>query len=264
MYNQYTYQTMGAVNRQMKNMADAVNDINNAFTTGYKSKEVSFHETLNGLKMIERRVHQDGVPKKTNRELDFAIQGKGYFEILLPDGTFAYTRDGSFMIGPNGDLLSSQGYPVVLNNPNSEFIARSYDSSTGSTDFDVGVNSSRVTIPLGSTIEIDDEGVLRTDSGLLIGKMSIVNFTNEDALVDLGDNLFLASNDVGKIQEANIGPLNGQTKIHQGYLETSNVSIVKNMSEMVQINSAVKTEMKVIKMLDSMQENLTSTITRNL
>ncbi|MCE2928186.1 MAG: flagellar hook-basal body complex protein [Candidatus Caenarcaniphilales bacterium] len=257
---------MGTINRQMDNMGDAVNDINNIFTTGYKSKEVTFHETVNGLKAIKRRMQDDGVAKKTNRELDFSLQGKGFFEVQLPDGTMAYTRDGAFSIGPNGELVSSQGYPVVVNNPDAEFIAQSYDASSGevTSDFDVGVNSSKTFIPIGATVLLEDDGMLRTDSGQLIGKLSVVNFTNPDGLIDLGDNLFLATDAVGKIADANIGPLNGQTEIMQGYLESSNVSIVKNMSDMVQMNTAVKAEMKVIKMLDSMQENLNSTITRNL
>lgn len=266
MYNQYTYKSMGTVNRNMRVLGDKVADINNIFTNGYKGKSTSFHETVNGMKTIERRDLSNGSSKKTNRELDFAIEGKGYFEIELPDGSYAYTRDGSFSIGPNGDLISSQGYPVVLHSPDSEYIAKNYDdiASGSSSAFDVGVGSGKSFIPAGSTIGIDESGVLQTAEGQVIGKISVVNFTNPDGLKDIGDNLYLASRECGEIQEAKVGALNNQTKIRQGYIESANVSILNNMSSVVQLNTAIKSEMKIIKMLDQMQENLTSTITRNL
>lgn len=266
MYNQYTFRSMGAINRDMKDLGGLVDDINNAFTTGYKTKDLSFHETLDGMKGYERRQFTNGVAKKTNRELDFSIEGKGFFEVEMPDGTNAYTRDGSFTVGPNGELLSSQGYPVITGHPDAEFIAQSYDAATGEQtgSFDVGVHSSATFVPVGATVVLDDDGTLKTSQGQTIGKLNIVTFTNEDALKDIGDNLYLANEQAGDIKEAEIGPFAGETKVRQGYLESSNVSIVKNMSDIVQLNTAIKAEMKIIKVLDQMQENLTSTITRNI
>lgn len=266
MYNQYTFKSMGTINRHMEDLGGLVEGINNTFTTGYKGKDLSFHETMDGMKMYERRNHQNGVAKKTNRELDFAIDGKGYFEIQLPDGTNAYTRDGSFTVGPNGELLSAQGYPVVTGHPDAEFIAQDYDTLTGekNSSFDVGVHSSATFIPVGSTVVLDDDGTLKTSEGQTLGKLNVVTFTNEDSLQDIGDGMFLANQYSGDIKEADIGTFAGQTTIRQGHLESSNVSIVKNMADIVQLNTAIKAEMKVIKVLDQMQENLTSTITRNI
>ena len=267
MYNQYTYRSMGTVNRHMQVLGDKVIDLNNVFTTGYKKKDTSFHETFNGMKTYQRRHHTDGQSKLTSRELDFAIEGKGFFEIQLPDGTNAYTRDGSFTVGPNGELLSSQGYQVVTSNPNAEFVSERYDNFLGGEapqGFDVGVHSSATFIPIGASVKMDQDGTLRTDEGQILGKLSVVAFTNEDGLKDVGENIYLATETAGEIKEVQLGTMAGETKVRQGYLESSNVSIVKNMADIVQLNTAIKAEMKIIKVLDQMQENLTSTITRNL
>jgi flagellar basal-body rod protein FlgG len=264
MFNQYTYKSMSSINRHMETLSDTVGDINNTFTTGYKAKDSRFHETLSGIRRDVRRNNEDGVAKTTNRELDFALQGKGYFEIQLPDGTYAYTRDGSFTVGANGELLSSQGYQVVTSRPDAEFINKSYDAINGEEEFDVGVNAGSTFIPVGATVQLENDGSLRTEEGTLIGKLSVVNFTNPDGLKDIGDNMFIATEKAGDAIDVQIGLMNNQTEIKQGALETSNVSLVKNMSQMVQLNTIIKAEMKVIKILDQMQENLTSTITRNV
>jgi flagellar basal-body rod protein FlgG len=258
---------MGTVNRHMQVLGDKVIDLNNIFTTGYKKKDTSFHETLNGMKSYYKRHHSDGQAKHTSRDLDFAIEGQGFFEIQLPDGTNAYTRDGSFTVGPNGELLSSQGYQVVTSNPNAEFVSERYDDYLGGQQapgFDVGVHSSSTFIPIGATVKMDEDGTLRTEEGQILGKLSVVTFTNIDGLKDIGENIYMATENAGDIKEIQIGTMTGETKVRQGYLESSNVSIVKDMADIVQLNTAIKAEMKIIKVLDQMQENLTSTITRNL
>lgn len=266
MFNQYTYRSMGTINRHMDVLGNKVIDLNNIFTTGYKKRDTSFHETMSGMRAYNRRHHSSAQAKVTNRELDFAIEGQGFFEIQLPDGTNAYTRDGSFTVGPNGELLSAQGYPVVTSNPTAEFVSERYDQlATGAPQaFDVGVHSSATFIPVGATVVMDDTGTLRTDEGQILGKLSVVTFTNVDGLKDVGDNVYIASESAGDIKEVQIGDMRGETKVRQGYLETSNVSIVKDMADIVQLNTAIKAEMKIIKVLDQMQENLTSTITRNI
>ncbi len=266
MFNQYTFQTIGNVNRLMKQMGDNVGDIGNMFTTGYKAKQTSFHETLDGIKSYERKNLDDGVAKKTNRELDFAITGKGYFEVQMPDGTMAYTRDGSFTISPEGQLLSSQGFPVVTGTPNAESIGQSYDVLADGTikSFDIGANSSSVVIPIGSTLSLDEEGKLLTQDGDVLGKLHVVTFTNNEGLKDVGDNLFIPTETTGTQHDVEIGSFMGQTQVKQGYLESSNVSIVHDMSKLVQLNTAIKAEMKIVKILDQMQESLNSTITRNI
>jgi flagellar basal body rod protein FlgG len=266
MYNQYTYQALGIVNRHMKVLGDKVTDVSNIFTTGYQAKINTFHDTLNGLRVTERKDFTPGVPGKTNGELDFAIGGKGFFEVELPDGTRAYTRNGAFKIGADGQLLSAQGYPVITASANPEFISRDYDniSGGGTLSFDAGVGAGAVIIPTAATVIMSDDGTLKTDAGDTIGKLSVVTFTNVDGLHDVGDGLYIPTDQVGEIHEAEIGTMLGQTPVRQGHLEQANVSIVDKMADIVQINTAIKAEMKIIKVLDQMQENLNSTITRNI
>ena len=264
MFNQFVYKSMSSVNRNMQRLEDTVSDVNNVFTNGYKGKETTFHETINGMQTNVRRDLRDGIAKTTSRELDFAIQGKGYFEVQLPDGTYAYTRDGSFTIGPNGELLSSQGYQVITSRPDSEYVNANYDAlAEDGAAFDVGVNSGSTFIPVGSQVTLGEDGALMADDKV-IGKLNVVTFTNEEGLQDIGENLYMPTPASGDIADVELGTMEGQTEIKQGYLESSNVSIVKTMSDMVQLNTIIKAELKVIKTLDQMQENLTSTITRSI
>ena len=266
MYNQYTYKCLGAVNRHMKVLGDKVTDVSNIFTIGYQGKTNTFHDTLNGLRVTERKDFNPGVPGKTNGELDFAIGGKGFFEVELPDGTRGYTRNGAFTVGADGQLLSAQGYPLVTASPGSEFVSKDYDSFSegGTLSFDAGVGAGAIIIPTASTIMMDDDGTLKTSEGNVIGKLSVVAFTNVDGLHDVGDGLYIPTAESGDIHELEIGTMLGQTQVRQGHLEQANVSIIDKMADIVQINTAIKAEMKIIKVLDQMQENLNSTITRNI
>lgn len=266
MYNQYTYNSISSINHHMEDLGNRVIDINNIFTTGYRGKQTSFHETLNGIKMVERRDFTPGAPAKTNRPLDFAIEGQGLFEVELPDGTRAYTRNGSFTVGPNGELLSAQGYPLITSHPNEELITQNYDNLMDGQvhSFDAGASSSTIIIPVGSSIHMDTDGTLKTDDGQILGRLNVVSFTNNEGLQDVGQGLFIATKEAGDIHELEIGSMLGQTAVRQGHLEEANISIVDKMADIVQLNTAIKAEMKIIKVLDQMQENLNSSISRNI
>ncbi len=266
MFNQYTYQCLSAVNRHMKVLGDKVTDVSNIFTIGYQGKINNFHDTLSGLRMTERRDFTPGVAAKTNQELDFAIAGKGFFEVELPDGTRAYTRNGAFKINANGQLISAQGYPLITSNPNPQFLSDNYDAIAAgeAPSFDAGIQEGSVIIPTAATVMMSDDGTLHTDGGDVIGKLSVVSFTNVGGLQDVGDGLYIPTDNSGDIHELEIGNMLGQTQVMQGHLEQANVSIVDKMADVVQLNTAIKAEMKIIKVLDQMQENLNSTITRNI
>ncbi|MDD9898619.1 MAG: flagellar hook basal-body protein [Candidatus Melainabacteria bacterium] len=265
MYNQYTYNSISSINHHMEDLGNRVIDINNIFTTGYRGKQVSFHETINGIKAVERRDFRPGAAAKTNRPLDFAIEGQGFFEVELPDGTRAYTRNGSFTIGPNGELLSAQGYPLITSHPNNDHISQDYDNIVdGVHSFDAGAASSTIIIPVGTTVHMESDGTLKTDDGNVLGSLNVVSFTNNEGLQDVGQGLFIATEQAGDIHELEVGGMLGQTQVRQGHIEQANVSIVDKMADIVQLNTAIKAEMKIIKVLDQMQENLNSSISRNI
>ncbi len=258
---------MSTMNRQVRALGDSASNINNYFTTGYKAKEMRFYDTMEGMITQETRDFNSGVPRKTDRELDFAIDGVGFFEVILPDGTYAYTRNGSFKLGPNGELLSPQGYP--LSNTSQEKIEDtkfSYDElASGKLGvLNAGLTAQHIKVPTGSGVTLQPNGELETDDGTPLGRVTIMTFPNVDGLQEIGNGIYLPTEQTGRVEEVRTGEMNGQTHLLQGYLEASNTSIVQDMNRLVELNTSVKSQMKVMKLLDQMQEGLTSTITRNL
>lgn len=267
MFNQFTFRSLNSMNQHIDAIGDSVDNINNLFTTGYKAKKTSFHETFKGLRKNEHRDHSSGVAKETKRDLDFAIQGVGMFEVQMPDGTLAYTRNGSFQIGKNGELLSSQGYALTNQSQvTTEEINNTYDSITGegAAKFSFGLSGQSIQIPTGSDIRLAKNGELQGANGETLGKLVVVTFPNLDGLKDVGNGLLVPTEESGQLEEVSLGSMEGQTEVKQGYLESSNMAIMDDTAKVVQLNSAVKAEMKVIKLLDQLQESLNSTITRNI
>lgn len=268
MFNQYTHRSINSLNRSMKALNDSVENVNNMFTTGYKTEKTTFHETINGLKVSSHRDFSSGSSKRTDRELDFAIDGVGFFEVQLPDGSLAYTRNGEFTLSPTGELLSPQGYPLTQKvAPSISEINNAYDSieDQASSSFNLSVTSKRIKVPTGQTIELAEDGTLNTKSGGdKVGKLFIATFPNLDGLEHVGDGLYMATDKAGSIEEVSVGDMETQTSIKQGHLESSNMSIVDEMAKITQQNTFAKAQMKIIKLLDQMQESLNSTISRNV
>ncbi len=258
---------MSTMNRQVRALGSSAGNINNYFTTGYKAKQTRFHDTMQGMITQDTRNFSTGVPRKTDRELDVAIDGVGFFEVILPDGTYAYTRDGSFTLGPSGELLSPQGYPLSnTSGTQAEDTTISYDDLANGNlkSFDMGLSTESIKVPTGTGVIVQPDGSLETNDGDRLGKVTILAFPNVDGLQEVGNGIYMPTESSGRPEEVTIGEMNGQTHLLQGYLEASNTSIVQDMNRIVELNTAVKSQMKVIKLLDQMQEGLNSTITRNL
>ncbi len=264
MFNQYSRNSMSTINRQVRSLGNSSSNINNYFTTSYKSKQTRFYDTMHGIVSQETKNFSTGVPRKTDRELDFAIDGVGFFEVILPDGTYAYTRDGSFMLGPDGQLQSPQGYPISNTSTNNlEDTKISYEDIMAG-KLDVGLKSESIIVPTGAGVVLQESGALESAEGEYLGKVALVAFPNVDGLQELGNGLYLPTERSGRPEEVKTGEMNGQTHLLQGYIESSNTNLVQDMNRIVEMNSSVKAQMKVIKLLDQMQEGLNSTITRNL
>ncbi len=167
--------------------------------------------------------------KETGNPLDIAIAGKGFFQITMPDGTIAYSRDGSFKIDANGKIVTSEGYPL----------------------------SPEITIP-GDTVSVNignDGTVSVLEAGQStpsqIGQIQIANFINPAGLKALGHNLYQESDASGAATVGNPGS-NGLGTIEQGILEMSNVSVVQEMVEMIAGQRAYETNAKAIQTSDEM------------
>ncbi|MDA3888269.1 MAG: flagellar basal-body rod protein FlgG [Allgaiera sp.] len=170
-----------------------------------------------------------GSLSQTNGDLDMAIDGKGYLEVTLPSGASGYTRDGGLKRSAEGQIVTSDGYPVVPG----------------------------VTIPQEATsISINGAGEIYAyfrdqTQPQLLGQFTLANFTNEKGLEAIGSNLFLESAASGPAQVATPGQ-NGLGTLRQGYLEDSSVDAVREVTELIKAQRGYELNAKVITAADQM------------
>lgn len=172
---------------------------------------------------------EQGVPVATGGDLDLAIEGEGYFEVTLPDGSAAFTRDGGLKLTGDGLLVTSDGHPVVPN----------------------------ITVPRDAqSVAINAEGELyahfrdRVEPELL-GQMSLASFSNPRGLEAIGANLFLESPASGPSMAATPGR-DGLGTVRQGYLEESSVDPVKEVTDLIEAQRGYELNSKVISAADQM------------
>ncbi len=240
---------------QQNNVEVISNNIANMNTTGFKRQRAEFQDLL--YQNLERvggatsdqgtvaasgiqigvgvrtagvyRITAQGNLTSTENTYDLAIQGKGYFQVLLPNGQEAYTRAGSFSVSPDGQLVTSQGFVVQ---PGIAIPAEAVD---------VIVN--------------DQGGVQAVIAGQVgaqdVGQIALATFANEGGLEAVGDNLLVESAASGP---ANIGVpgQDGVGTIMQGFLETSNVNSVSEISALITAQRAYEMNAKVITASDEM------------
>jgi flagellar basal-body rod protein FlgG len=175
------------------------------------------------------RITEQGSLQNTNNTLDLAVQGKGYFKILLPNGDFAFTRDGAFQLSETGKIVTHDGYVVQP----------SITIDTAATG--VTVNSS------GQVLETKDGVVTPTNQGQLLVDI----FPNEAGLEAIGNNLFQQTAASGAPQESTPGST-GYGTLLQGYLETSNVNVVSEITDLISAQRAYEMNSKVIQASDQM------------
>ena len=174
-----------------------------------------------------------GTLEQKGGDLSLAISGEGFFEIQLPDGTSAYTRDGHFHMDQNGNLVNDNGYSMV-----------------GAPTID----------PTSTEIDITPDGVVsQTVNGVTtsVGNITITRFPNSEGLRPIGNNLFLQTEASGTPQNGTPDQ-NGYGGIKQGYLEASNVEVVKEMVNMIAAQRAYEVISKSIKTSDEMLRTATN------
>src|SRR5262245_51319309 len=213
---------------QQMNVEVISNNIANATTTGYKRRRAEFADLLYqdmrrvgtqssdtgtivpagvqvgvGVKPVSvYRIHEQGNLQLTDNPLDVAVKGRGFFQVDLPDGTTAYTRDGSFKLGNDGTIVTADGYTVQPG-------------------IVVPDNTSGITINASGQVEATVAG---TTQPQLLGQFQLANFINEAGLDASGDNLLLETEASGSPTTGNPGAI-GFGTLQQNFLETSNVNI---------------------------------------
>lgn len=179
-----------------------------------------------------------GPLQSTSGTLDLAVQGRGYFQVQLPDGTTAYTRDGTFQLSATGQIVTADGYPILPN----------------------------ITIPQGATsISIEKTGdVFVQLQGQInpqqIGTIQLATFLNEGGLSATGSNLALETPASGPPTIGNPGS-EGIGNILQGFLESSNVDPVTEITNLIRAQRAYEFNTKVITKSDEMMSSLNQSIT---
>jgi flagellar basal-body rod protein FlgG len=173
----------------------------------------------------------------TGNPLDVAVNGRGLFEILLPDGSQAYTRDGTFQINADGQLVTSSGYTVQP----------SITIPPGASGVTIGVDGVVSAIPAGQSDAVQ------------VGTLQLSDFVNPAGLQPRGENLFGETASSGPPQPGTPG-LNGLGSLMQGALETSNVNVVEELVSMIETQRAYEMNSRAIETSDQMLQHLTNSL----
>jgi flagellar basal-body rod protein FlgG len=183
------------------------------------------------------RITEQGSLLSTDNTLDVAIQGKGYFQIELPTGEIAYTRDGSFQLSPNGEIVTHDGFLV---------------QGLGA----IPVDAISISINPQGEVFFKQDGVVDPQSA---GQFNIATFANEAGLDAIGDNLFLETPASG-VATPGVPGTPGYGTILQGFLETSNVNVVSEITELISAQRAYEMNSKVVQTADEMYSTVTQMI----
>ncbi len=180
------------------------------------------------------RIFTQGNLQKTDNPLDVAIQGNGFFQILLPDGTTAYTRDGSFQKDNQGQIVTADGFPLQPN-------------------ITIPTNALSLTIGQDGTVSVTQPGSSATTQ---IGTIQLATFINPGGLQSIGQNMFLETAASGT-PTPNTPGTNGAGNVAQLYVETSNVNVAEELVTMIQTQRAYELNSKVVSTSDQMLGRLT-------
>ncbi|MFN3861285.1 MAG: flagellar basal-body rod protein FlgG [Roseateles sp.] len=179
------------------------------------------------------RIYTQGNLQQTSNNLDLAIKGDGFFQIQMPDGTNAYTRDGSFQLNANGQMVTSNGYTVLpgITIPN---------------------NAQSLTIGADGTVSVTLPGQPTPQT---VGQIQLATFVNPAGLDPRGQNLFAETASSGT---PNTGApnSNGIGALQQGFVETSNVNVVEELVQMIQTQRAYELNSKAVQTSDQMLQKL--------
>ncbi len=179
------------------------------------------------------RMFTQGNLQQTGNPLDLAVRGQGFFQIQLPDGTTGYTRDGSFQVSPQGQLVTNNG----------DIVAPGITIPAGAQNISVGADGTvSVTIPGQSAPQS-------------VGQIQLANFVNPAGLEPKGQNLFTETAASGAPATGAPGQ-NGLGGMTQGFVETSNVNVVEELVAMIQTQRAYELNSKAIQTSDQMLQRL--------
>ncbi len=245
---------------QQTRMTVTANNLANVNTTGFKKGRAVFEDLLyQNIRQVGAATSQDteaptglslgtgarvvateksytqGSLQQTDNALDVAINGRGFLQVQLPDGSIGYTRDGDFQLSAQGELVTANGYslqPAIT----------------------IPDGAQSITIGGDGTVSVQIAGQTATNQ---VGSIQLVDFINPAGLQPRGDNLLVESAASGAPQTGTPG-VNGLGAIQQGALESSNVNIVEELVNMIETQRAYEINSKAISTTDQMLEYVTN------
>ena len=239
---------------QSLNIDVIANNLANVSTTGFKRSRADFQDLLyqnlrsagttsssgdqvpTGIQLGQgtrpvatQKIFIQGTYQNTGNELDIAIEGSGFFQIMQPDGEIAYSRAGAFKLNSDGKIVTSDGYPLEP-------------------AITVPSNSTSVTIGMDGTVSSLAAGTTKPTQ---IGTIELAQFPNQAGLSSIGRNLYLKTGASGDVTTGTPGK-DGRGTLAQGNLEMSNVSVVDEMVSMITAQRAYEINSKAIQAADEM------------
>ncbi len=179
------------------------------------------------------RIFTQGNLQQTSNSKDLAINGDGFFQVLQPDGTAAYTRDGSFQVDNQGQLVTSSGFVIQP-------------------AISIPANAQTITVGRDGTVSVTSAGAAAPTQ---VGALQLTTFINPAGLESKGENLYVETGSSGS-PSTNTPGSNGAGTISQGYVETSNVNVVEELVNMIQTQRAYEINSKAITTSDQMLQRL--------
>jgi flagellar basal-body rod protein FlgG len=249
------YSAATGMEAQQLNLNTIANNLANVNTPGFKRSKIEFQDLLyqkprasgtdsgggnlvptgievgNGSRVAATsKVFTQGQLTNTGGKLDLAIQGDGFFEVQRADGTTAYTRDGSFKLNAQGQVVTIDGFPIL---------------------------SGFQTIPAGSEVTVSEDGqvTVQSNTGTQTFRLTATRFANPSGLRSLGGNLYEETAASGTPETGNPGE-QGFGRTIQGYIENSNVNIVEEMVNLIIAQRAYEINSKSIQTSDEMLQNV--------
>lgn len=260
--NKAMWIAMTGLEAQQTRLSVISNNLANVNTTGFKRDRAVFEDLLyqtvrqpgaqssqdtqlpsgmmlgTGVRTVAtEKLHTQGNIVQTNNSLDVAVQGRGFLQVLMPDGSLAYTRDGSFQSDSSGQLVTSSGYLI--------------DPAITIPD-----NAQSITIGSDGIVSVQVQGQASSSQ---VGTLQLADFINPSGLQPNGQNLFLETASSGSPSTGNPG-LNGLGTLVQGALETSNVNSVEELVNMIEAQRAYEMNSKAISTADRMLQFVTSNL----
>jgi flagellar basal-body rod protein FlgG len=253
------YSAASGMTAQETNVDNIANNLANANTVGFKSRRAQFQDLMYqnllqpgaasgqttvlpaGLQLglgtraaSNEVIFSQGSFTQTDNPLDVTIQGAGFFQIQMPNGTTAYTRAGTFQLDKSGNVVNGQGYPLIP-------------------QITVPATAQQITIAEDGTVSYNLPNQTASQQA---GQIQLANFQNPAGLNGIGNNLFTPTDASGDPAVGAPGGAEGMGSLLQGYVEQSNVSIVNEFINLIQAQRGYESNSKVVQAADQMYQQV--------